>query len=267
MKLEHKTPNFNKLPGGVDLTGPALDITLQGNPLEFNSSSRSTHYDFTEFYNVLSEADCNQIIALFEAQNIASNVSIQGRQDVIDEYSSGKGSVRTTGWSEHLANEIWKCLSRFSHAKSDIHADRYYPSDWHQGDISESWRPIGISPLLRYMRYEAGGQHYAHYDQGYIYDNPRYRTLKSVVIYLSSHTADEGGCTRFINDKQQNIPITRRNHLDWIREVQDDEVIECIKPRKGNILTFPHRLCHDVQKYTGSTPRIIIRADIIFEAI
>ena len=111
------------------------------------------------------------------------------------------------------------------------------------------------------MKYENSGQHYAHYDAGFIYPDNRYRTLKSMVIYL---TTNEGAATRFIKDGQDNLAIWDRKHEDWDREVNDDEIIaksECIQ---GNILIFDHRLCHDVQKYLGTDPRIIIRGDVVY---
>ena len=115
------------------------------------------------------------------------------------------------------------------------------------------------------MKYESGGQHYAHYDAGFIYPDDKYRTLQSIVIYLTTNVA--GGSTRFIQDGQSTVPMRERKTEDWLREVEPNEVITSVYPKKGNILFFDHRLCHDVEKYFGNGPRIIVRGDIIYQAI
>jgi hypothetical protein len=138
-------------------------------------------------------------------------------------------------------------------------------TDWWQGDkLRTIWYPVGFSPMLRFMRYDSGGQHYAHYDAGFIYPNDNYRTLQSVVIYLTTNT--DGGATRFIEDNQMHLPVWERNHQDWTREVQPSEVLYSSQPQMGKMLIFDHRLCHDVEMYRGNDPRIIIRGDIVFQA-
>jgi len=115
------------------------------------------------------------------------------------------------------------------------------------------------------MKYERGGQHFAHYDAGFIYPDDNYRTLQSIVIYLT--TVNCGGATRFIQDSQQNIPIWERNHLDWTREAASSEVLAISQPQAGSILVFDHRECHDVEIYSGEHPRIVIRGDIIYRSV
>jgi hypothetical protein len=264
MEIIHKKPNFATLPGGVDLSINGQDerikLTGCGYP---QGSLRNIDLDYSVFHNVLSEDDCKQLINLFTTQITKQKVSVHGVLDSNE--NCGVGSIRTTGWSLRIAQMIWDLLSQYP-ITNTLYANEYYSTDWHQGNVSKYWKPVGLSPMLRFMNYEVGGQHFAHYDAGYIFDNPRFRTLKSVVIYLSSHTYDQGGATRFINDGQKNIPIIERNHDDWTRQALDHEVIYSIWPKMGNILTFPHRLCHDVQAYIGKEPRIIIRGDIIYEA-
>jgi len=164
-----------------------------------------------------------------------------------------------------ISNEIWKKLDHIN--ALDIRSmNNFSSTDWWQGDKNRKlWKPKLASPMMRFMRYEKSGQHYAHYDAGYIYKNDNYRTLMSYVIYLTD--CKEGGSTRFIQDNQQDIPIWEREHGDWTKEASIDDVIYSVKPKKGSILLFDHRICHDVEQYMGNTPRIIIRGDIIFEAV
>lgn len=112
------------------------------------------------------------------------------------------------------------------------------------------------------MKYGHEGQHYAHYDAAYIYPKKEFRSLKSVVIYL---TTNQNAATRFIKDGQEKLPIWDRNHDDWNRPVKENEIIATSECIAGNVLFFNHRICHDVQQYMGTDPRIIIRGDLIYE--
>jgi len=37
--------------------------------------------------------------------------------------------------------------------------------------------------------------------------------------------------------------------------------------QRGDALLFDHRLCHDVQRWDGPGSRLIVRADVVYEAI
>lgn len=250
-------PDISKLPGGwepgVKLI-PHLDEVIQ--PLQMRNGSLLIR-------NALSNQDCESLISLMNSSPSVEEVSVQGRKDVPD---YRVGSTRTTLWSPHLATQLWKKLSTDVGEHTAIKLHSLSATDWWQGDKERVWWwPVGLSPMFRFMRYEEGGQHYAHYDAGFIYPNDNYRTLKSVVIYLTTNR--EGGATRFIKDGQSDIPIWDRKHEDWLREVKPEEVTEKVQPIRGSILVFDHRLCHDVELYTGKAPRIIIRADILYRSV
>jgi hypothetical protein len=123
---------------------------------------------------------------------------------------------------------------------------------------------VGLSPVLRFMRYDPGGKHLCHYDAGFDYGDGR-RTLLSVVFYLSD--APKSGATRFVRDGQEAMPVCERDFSDWSRETRNDEVIAAVHPAGGDVLVFDHRLCHDVQLWEGPGSRIIVRGDVVYEAI
>jgi hypothetical protein len=127
-----------------------------------------------------------------------------------------------------------------------------------------SYRVVGLSPLLRFMRYDPGGRHLCHYDAGFDYGDGR-RTLLSVVLYLTD--APHSGATRFVRDGQESMPVRERKFEDWSRDTRDDEVTLSVHPARGHALVFDHRLCHDVQRWEGPGPRVIVRADVVYEAI
>lgn len=217
----------------------------------------------------LSEAQVSTLIEAFAHQQTfpvdgSGHVSSNGRV----------GSMRATAWSPPLAEALWPSLKGHVHAMlggSHLRANDYFPTDWY--GIPEVraehrvWRAVGLSPVLRFMRYERGGEHNTHYDAGYDYGfHAGRRTLLSVVWYLTTCPPSLGGCTRFIEDGQGNIPTYKRNHDDWTRRALEDEVLLSVSPVMGHALVFPHRAAHDVQAWNGDTPRIIIRGDVVFEA-
>lgn len=260
MELIQTKPDMSQVPGGWE---PETNILLNES---FDKISGRSLLDGTTkaivFDNVLSSPDCKKLRDLFIESKIAAPVSIQGRQDIPDDRV---GSVRATAWSPYLADQIWKRLVTHPFFELDWFIMRDTVStDWWQEGPFRKWKAVGVSPMLRFMKYEKGGQHYSHYDAGFIYPDPHYRTLKSIVIYL---TTNEGsGATRFIKDGQEHLPIWDRNHLDWTREAREDEVIAKSYPKEGSILCFDHRICHDVEPFNGPGDRIIIRGDIIYKA-
>ncbi len=248
----HKKPNINELPGGWELNKHILDTKT--NIVKINI------LDETAFIlkNVLSKKEIHDLITEMNTVSNLESVSVQGNKNDID---YGIGSKRATCWSEKLADDIWYKIKAFIEKRV---FNSYSSTDWWQHGFNPKWKPIGISPLLRFMKYENEGQHFSHYDAGYIYENTNHRTLQSFVLYLTDNNT---GATRFIDDKQSNIPIDKRNHKDWVRPVEDSEIIHSVLPIAGNMLIFDHRICHDVSQYIGTDPRIIIRGDIIFESI
>ena len=254
----NNTPDINNIPGGT-YSEELLDITL--NLKEYNKLIN----DVTIFNNVISKKDINKLKDFFEKLGTFEPVTVQG-MDYND--NSEIGSHRITAYLPLFAESINRCiLNQFSHT---FIADDYTSTDWWQGDkLHKNYELVGISPMFRYMRYDKGGKHYAHYDAGYIYDNPynEFRTLYSFVFYLTTNTS---GATRFIHDGQENTKIWNRNHDDWNRETNEDEVICKSYPKEGKLIIFPHRMCHDVEEFipeNNDEKRIIIRGDVLFKQL
>lgn len=208
----------------------------------------------------LTALDCDQLCIAMEASGCLEPVGVTGRCD-----GQGQGSVRATAWSPDLAGALWKRIApavpnvRFLNDRS--------PTDGFATNLRKghrTWRVVGLSPLLRFMRYDSGGQHFAHYDAAFDYGDGR-RTLLSVVFYLTD--ARGSGATRFVKDGQSHRPTRERDFSDWVREARADEIDVEVYPTLGNVLVFDHRLCHDVQCWEGPGPRVIIRADVVYEAI
>lgn len=244
-------PDINSIPGGWEAdTKILLKI-----PTVRKVSAPFSHTLLIE--GGLADSDCNQLIDLMNQSPNFEPVSIQGRKDIVDDRI---GSVRTTIWSPLLAEQL---RHNFLSIIPDLVCDAYTPTDWWQGDKKRNhWMFEGVTPMFRFMRYGKDGQHYAHYDAGFIYPDDNYRSLLSFVIYL---TTNNDGCTRIIGDNQNKVPVWDRDHDDWTRKALEEEVVYKSRPVKGNIFVFPHRVCHDVEQFTGDC-RMIIRGDILFKA-
>ena len=251
--LTSTKPNMETLPGGWEpQTAFKMDAPNPAATLEKIAEQ------IWLLHNVLSPADCTQLIERMQQSGKAFPVSIQGREDIVNEQI---GSVRATAWCPSLAQQFWQKIKPVIPTKKITHESS--PTDWWQEKAYYHWQAIGVSPLLRFMKYQAGGQHYAHYDAAFIYPDARYRSLMSIVFYLT--TNKESGATRFIKDHQEHLPTPERDHRDWYRATKEEEVLHAVYPKQGNVLIFDHRICHDVQKYLGDKDRIIIRGDLVFQ--
>jgi NAD+ synthetase len=214
---------------------------------------------------VLTEGDCHRLLAAFAAAR-AEPVDITGRRDAPEE-QYGVGSVRATAFSPSLAADLWHRVRPAVptlRCCGPLDATDACAAPGRSGHVT--WRVVGLSPLLRFMRYDAGGRHLCHYDAGYDYGDGR-RTLVSVVFYLTDARPEDGGCTRIVEDGQAALPVWARDHRDWTRDAREDEVRVRVRPERGAAALFDHRVCHDVETWRGPGPRVIIRADVVYEAV
>lgn len=256
---DERRPPRSALPGEWDPPRISLEpLLVSFLPRAFEQLEGVSHAWLA--HEVLTASDCARLRDAMSASGRAEPVGVTGVKD-----SYGIGSVRATAWSPDLACALYQKLApaipsvRFldEHASTD-----HFATDARTGH--RSWRVVGLSPLLRFMRYDPGGRHLCHYDAGFDYGDGR-RTLMSVVFYLTS--APNSGATRFVRDGQNQLPARDRNFADWERDTRDEEVIVAVHPKEGDALLFDHRMCHDVQRWEGPGSRFIVRADVVYEAI
>jgi NAD+ synthetase len=167
------------------------------------------------------------------------------------------GSYRATAFDEAFADRLWKRLSLYLPEFRKI--SELTPTD-HNG--YPAWKPIGINPMLRFIRYEEGGYIVPHYDAGFDFKDNRRHTLMSVIVSL---TESENSGTRFLLDKQRNIPLDERSFDDWDDIARDKDILFSVPLSKGDALIFDHRIIHDAPIWHGTSSRIILRTDVVFE--
>ena len=211
--------------------------------------------------NLLSAPECD---ALMDEVARQRRVPV-GPNGYLKDFKPGVtkvGSWRSTVYSPELAERVWERVS--ASLTSPKVFDRYAMTDWGGWP---TWRPVGVNPAFRFIWYDHGGELVVHYDGGFDPGDGETHTLMSVVLYLNDCDARFGGRTRFIRDSQRDVPYADRNFSDWTREARSDEVIAAVTPRRGRALLFDHRLLHDSEPWSGTTPKVIIRTDILFEKV
>lgn len=263
-----KRPPMGSLPGewvppqDLALTPAILSSIVQ--PLEVDGRSLAL-----SIHNVLSAEDCRILVEAMDRSQQGCPVSVFGFADGDQrsgiraaETEEARGSWRATAWSPELAAQLWRKLQAAIPEGRSISDDRT-ATDWHTPNQVREWVTVGLSPVLRFMRYQTGGQHCSHYDASFDYGDGR-RTLMSVVFYLTEAHPTAGGRTRFVRDGQEDRPIWERTFGDWPRLTHAHEVVLGVRPQRGSVLAFDHRLCHDVEQYVASDPRVIVRGDVVF---
>ena len=212
---------------------------------------------------VLSPDDCQRLVRAMKGSGQAQRVGVSGQSSGV----GALGSWRATAWSPELARQLW--LSVAQSVPETRQMQDQTPTDWYALGTRRAhrrWQRVGLGPVLRFMRYDAGGSHLPHYDKGFDYPDSR-RSLMSLVFYLTDSAPNAGGHTRLIEDGQGAVPVWLRNHDDWPRPADARQVLAWVRPRAGDAFLFDHRLCHDVELCRGFAPRVVIRADVVFKAL
>ncbi len=257
-----KPPAVERLSGLIELPEKPLRARPLGSGKPRSTkllSNPITHLRATHIHGLLSAAEASTLLDALSAHTWFP-VGLSGYQH---EYTPGDpiGSYRLRAYDEALAKAIWRrlrpllggCELTAEGASSDAGGVRV-------------WRPVAVSPLFRFIRYEHGGTLVAHYDSPYRYSE-ELMSLKSLVLYLTSHEVHEGGQTRFITDAQDLLAPSKRNYSDWPRCGAPDEVLAELEPFAGDALLFDHRLLHDSAPLSRGASKIIVRTDILYQAI
>ena len=211
-----------------------------------------------KFKNLMSGDECEALRAELDKQDWIP----VGRDGMLKNFDPAKdvvGSYRATYYSEDFARRLW---NRIAPSFPTLRVmDEFTPADW---DGDPVWRAVGVSPLMRFIRYTQHGLLVPHYDAPYNYSDGK-RTLMSMVLYLTQSGPDDGGATRFIVDPQRHLPLAERVYKDWTDLARARDILAPVAPELGSALVFDHRILHDSEMIRGTAPKIIMRTDIIFE--
>ena len=240
------------------------------NQVDFNIPTKHGHTVTPQPYPEMDRSSLilPELIPAEEIQNIKNSLEYANWLPVSITGMSGNwkpgdpiGSYRASNYTPEYASTLW---GRIKHAfpKVRLFTDED-STDW---DNHETWEPIGVSPLLRFIKYVDGGWLVVHYDAPYIQDEDT-RTLQSLVIYLQHDDTITGGATRYLHDPQAHIPVTERDLADQKRAAQENEVRLRFSPADGTGVTFDHRMLHDAELVQGEGQKLIIRTDILYRKV
>lgn len=173
--------------------------------------------------------------------------------------SANEGSWRTTVEDPALAAALWEALRHRLPAFR-----RWTSSSRFDGNTAPVWRPVGINPVFRVMRYQEGGWLVPHYDGPFVMDARR-QTGMTVVLYLEESPGG-GGQLRFLKDGQQDLPFDERCFDDKTEPATEADVETIARTRPGDAWVFDHRQLHDSSRLTRGR-KTLIRTDVIFEKV
>ena len=212
----------------------------------------------------------DKILSLNELTQLQKQLSSMdwvpvGYSGIKGDYQPGDpiGSWRISLHNQEYADKIWERIGHHIPSRTIVH-----PCDI-DGDEGQTWIPVGVSPLWRFIKYTDGNKLYIHYDFPYVETNTDVgglMTQQSLVIYVSKHDVTGGG-TRFLNDPQKAIPVKNRDLSDQPRFANLDEVFAVPSVELGDAIVFDHRMLHDGQEVKGPGEKIIIRTDIMFQRV
>ena len=165
---------------------------------------------------------------------------------------SEPGSYRlswyNTDFAETLYNRLKPHLDILLLSQEEVNQNADYEN-------CQVWRPVGINPYMRFIKYNNNDSLVPHYDSPYAY-NSTTKTLKSVVIYLTSTTS---GSTCFIKEKPD-----AQGYEDWQNNECPEDITAKINCVSGSALVFNHRMLHSAAPVLNEE-KIIIRTDVIYE--
>lgn len=226
------------------------------------------------FRNVLNAADIQDISDYF-IKFKKYPVNLTGIPDVTNQVvGSYRASVYNVVLAQFLTDKLTKyfkknCVEGWDIQDRTLHEHSFVNHNRHNLNIESKYELLGVSPLFRYMEYNAGSQgHVPHYDAPYEYSK-NVLTLMTGILYLSS--SDTGSTYILPKDGQQtDKPMLERNTEDWKEHYPD--LVQCthVLPEKGKILLFDHQLAHGVAPFTPtneSDKRIMIRFDLVYKRI
>lgn len=238
------------------------DIYTIPSPLPSNATTSNFKLDDISpiYVNAIeNDYEIQKIIRHFSSAGEMYDVGKQGL-NTDDGYGSKRISSFDVGFAEYLNGLLKDKIPRYI--------------DWNENNSFDNkvekttFVYQGISPFFRYMEYSSDGEHFPHYDAPFVLDG-EIQTVLSGVLYLSTNAIDEGGQTVFVDDvKNQGKVFKDRDTSDWVRNFTPAEKIVGYTPKAGNVLLFPHQMCHAVSPFLPKNPddkRIIIRFDVYYK--
>ncbi len=242
---------------------PEIVACLQNAPKEAHSGIQGVSLaDFgdslIEVTGLLSSAEVADLRRCLLAQEHVQ-VGPHGTPESPATATERTGSRRASTYSPTLATALWRRLRPALPPLRIFSAD-----DPNERQDHPVWRPIGLSPLFRGIIYDREGELVPHYDSTFDFGDGQRRTLMSVLIDLGGAHGTPPGCTRFLVDRQRHLRAIERDFSDHSAAANPRDIIASGGAGPGSALVFDHRLLHEGARHSADTPRVVLRADVVF---
>lgn len=197
--------------------------------------------------DLLSEEECARLIELSESygyEQALVNIG-GGEQTAMPEY---RNSSRWMVDSEDAAALLWSRLTLIPEAvQTKMRAAALGATT-----LTE-WRPVGLNPRLRFLRYTPGDYFAPHSDGAHTCMEIRQRSFMTVMLYLN--TPASGGETNFPHPPAASFakPIDDGGHVS-------------VQPTTGAALLFDHEMYHEGALLREGV-KYAIRTDVMFERV
>jgi nicotinic acid mononucleotide adenylyltransferase len=230
----------------ISLPSLALHVPTIGNKIvQYDRTASVRHLN-----DLLTTSELQQLTEALRKHTWRSS-DVHGKP--VTSMDAGGGSLRTSIYNTSFADSLWLRLKPLLPPTEIFHSTHALT------DTSgcQAWYPTGVSPLLRFMMYDAQKSLVVHYDAPYV-ESDDTSTLYTLVVYLNTN---KSGGTRFYTDRQRNIPHSERNYTD--QKICEEQVLKEFLPTAGEAIVFPHRLLHDSAPLQDGM-KLILRTDIIY---
>lgn len=210
-----------------------------------------------EIEGILSTSEIRSIVKEVD-ENGWTPILIGGSKHTISNQNDKVGSFRASTINNHLASIIWNRLAPYFGGLRKFSEESLIDKEQHS-----YWCAVGVSPLLRFVKYEDGCEALLpHYDESIIQPDGS-KALMRVLIYLNTNEL-LGGDTIFVKEPEVNLPFSQMSLQNWNREPYDDEIIYEVSPKPGLALVFDHKLLHGSKRVSETGSKITLRTDILF---
>jgi len=206
--------------------------------------------------DLLSEQECARLIEISESYSYEQAlVNIGGGQQV-----SSENYRRSSRWmvdSEDAVATLWKRLNLLP----DIATFASLAAQKHVG-----WRPVGLNPRLRFLRYTPGDYFAPHSDGSFECEETVRKSLMTLMLYLN--TPESGGATNFLDPYRTWLRGAdgQLRTADGNHEQADSGLCVSVRPTTGMALFFDHEMYHEGALLSEGV-KYSIRTDVMFEVV
>eukprot|EP00039_Didymoeca_costata_P005638 m.83259 g.83259 ORF g.83259 m.83259 type:complete len:266 (-) comp12913_c0_seq2:1227-2024(-) len=147
----------------------------------------------------------------------------------------------------------------------------HMPDIYPQTDTGFGYEPTGLNERMRFLKYKPGDYFAPHRDGRFVHpDRPGEQSKLTLMLYLNN-TGGNGGGTTFIQpERKLSKGRGKLTKSEVKKQQQGKDIIEpddlgniAIRPTKGMVLLFDHRIYHEGSMLLGGD-KYCLRTDVMY---